>query len=58
MPAMTALRHGSLALPALHTTVRHGPEISLHSGIVADSIPEREWEETLHKAAGLLAAWA
>lgn len=26
------------------------------AGIVADSIPEREWEETLHKAAGLLAA--
>ena len=26
------------------------------AGIVADSIPEREWEETLHKAAGLLRA--
>lgn len=26
------------------------------AGIVADSEPEREWEETLHKAAGILAA--
>jgi anthranilate/para-aminobenzoate synthase component I len=26
------------------------------AGIVADSVPEREWEETLHKAAGMLAA--
>ena len=45
---------------AIRTAVRHGPEISFHvgSGIVADSIPEREWEETLHKAAGLLAAWS
>jgi para-aminobenzoate synthetase component 1 len=25
-------------------------------GIVADSIPEREYEETLHKAAGMLRA--
>ena len=26
-------------------------------GIVADSVPSREYEETLHKAAGLLRAW-
>jgi anthranilate/para-aminobenzoate synthase component I len=26
------------------------------AGIVADSIPEREWQETLDKAAGLLQA--
>jgi para-aminobenzoate synthetase component 1 len=26
------------------------------AGIVADSVPEQEWEETLHKAAGILAA--
>jgi para-aminobenzoate synthetase component I len=26
------------------------------AGIVADSIPEMEWQETLHKAAGILAA--
>ena len=26
------------------------------AGIVADSVPEQEWEETRHKAAGLLAA--
>jgi anthranilate/para-aminobenzoate synthase component I len=26
------------------------------AGIVADSIPEKEWEETLHKAAGILQA--
>ena len=26
------------------------------AGIVADSVPEEEWDETLHKAAGLLAA--
>ena len=28
------------------------------AGIVADSVPEEEWDETLHKAAGLLAAAA
>jgi para-aminobenzoate synthetase component I len=26
------------------------------AGIVADSIPQQEWEETLHKAAGILQA--
>lgn len=54
MPAMTALRHGSLALPALHTAVRHGPEISLHSGIGADRVAERALKKTLHKASGLI----
>ncbi|MBP7949053.1 MAG: aminodeoxychorismate synthase component I [Verrucomicrobiales bacterium] len=33
-----------------HATFRVG------AGIVADSDPQREWEETLHKAAGLLSA--
>jgi anthranilate/para-aminobenzoate synthase component I len=44
---------------AIRTAVRCGPEVTFHtgSGIVADSIPEREWEETLHKASGLLNAW-
>lgn len=44
---------------AIRTAVRRGAEVSFHagSGIVADSIPEREWEETLHKASGLLRAW-
>lgn len=45
---------------AIRTAVKHGCQISFHagSGIVADSIPEREWEETLHKASGLLSAWS
>lgn len=44
---------------AIRTAVREGRGISFHtgSGIVADSVPELEWEETLHKASGLLAAW-
>lgn len=44
---------------AIRTAVRRGAEVSFHtgSGIVADSVPEREWEETLHKASGLLRAW-
>jgi para-aminobenzoate synthetase component I len=44
---------------AIRTAVKCGDEITFHagSGIVADSIPEREWEETLHKASGLLRAW-
>ncbi len=44
---------------AIRTAIRRGTEVSFHagSGIVADSIPEREWEETLHKASGLLRAW-
>ncbi len=45
---------------AIRTAVKHQDHISFHvgSGIVADSIPEREWEETLHKASGLLKAWS
>lgn len=45
---------------AIRTAVQNQNKISFHvgSGIVADSIPEREWEETLHKASGLLKAWA
>ncbi len=44
---------------AIRTAIRRGTEVTFHagSGIVADSIPEREWEETLHKASGLLRAW-
>lgn len=43
----------------IRTAVQQGGEISFHagSGIVADSIPDREWEETLHKASGILSAW-
>ncbi|WP_346333143.1 anthranilate synthase component I family protein [Prosthecobacter sp. SYSU 5D2] len=43
---------------AIRTAVQQGDAITFHagSGIVADSIPEREWEETLHKASGILAA--
>lgn len=45
---------------AIRTAVQRGDEISFHagSGIVADSIPDREWEETLHKASGILRAWS
>ncbi len=45
---------------AIRTAVQKDDEISFHagSGIVADSIPEREWEETLHKASGILSAWS
>jgi anthranilate/para-aminobenzoate synthase component I len=45
---------------AIRTAVQRGKEISFHagSGIVADSIPDREWEETLHKASGILRAWS
>lgn len=45
---------------AIRTAVQKGGEIAFHtgSGIVADSVPEREYEETLHKAAGILAAAA
>lgn len=44
---------------AIRTAVQEGDEISFHagSGIVADSIPAKEWEETLHKASGLLKAF-
>ncbi len=42
----------------IRTAVRRGDEITLHAGagIVADSVPALEHEETLHKAAGLLRA--
>jgi para-aminobenzoate synthetase component 1 len=45
---------------AIRTAVQKGDEITFHtgSGIVADSVPEKEHEETLHKAAGILAAAA
>jgi para-aminobenzoate synthetase component 1 len=44
---------------AIRTAVQQGDAITFHagSGIVADSIPEREWEETLHKASGILKAF-
>jgi len=47
--------HFSIAIRTV--TVEHG-EASFHTGagIVADSVPEQEWEETLHKAAGILEA--
>ncbi|MGI9241444.1 MAG: anthranilate synthase component I family protein [Verrucomicrobiales bacterium] len=43
---------------AIRTAVAERDEISFHvgAGIVADSVPEKEYEETLHKAAGLLEA--
>jgi para-aminobenzoate synthetase component 1 len=43
---------------AIRTAVQRDDEISFHvgAGIVADSVPEKEHEETLHKAAGILAA--
>jgi anthranilate/para-aminobenzoate synthase component I len=43
---------------AIRTAIQSGAEISFHAGagIVADSVPEKEWEEILHKAAGLFAA--
>ena len=43
---------------AIRTAVQKGAQISFHvgAGIVADSVPEREHEETLHKAGGLLLA--
>lgn len=45
---------------AIRTAVQKGDSISFHvgSGIVADSVPEKEWQETLHKASGILAAWS
>lgn len=43
---------------AIRTAVVERGVIHFHSGagIVADSVPEREYEETLHKAGGILAA--
>ena len=43
---------------AIRTAVVEGETLSLHTGagIVADSDPDAEYEETLHKAAGVFAA--
>ncbi|WP_395741816.1 aminodeoxychorismate synthase component I [Prosthecobacter sp.] len=43
---------------AIRTAVQKENQITFHvgSGIVADSVPQHEYEETLHKAAGILAA--
>jgi len=43
---------------AIRTAIAQGDELSFHvgAGIVADSVPEKEYQETLHKAAGLLEA--
>jgi anthranilate/para-aminobenzoate synthase component I len=43
---------------AIRTLVAGADRLHFHvgAGIVADSIPEKEWEETLHKAAGILRA--
>lgn len=43
---------------AIRTVIRDGSKIHFHvgSGIVADSLPEAEYEETLAKAAGILQA--
>ncbi len=42
----------------IRTLVAEDDRLHFHvgAGIVADSIPEKEWEETLHKAAGILQA--
>ncbi len=44
---------------AIRTAIREGKNLHFHvgAGIVADSIPEMEWEETLHKASGILQAF-
>lgn len=43
---------------AIRTAVIENETVHFHvgAGIVADSNPEKEWEETLHKAAGILQA--
>ncbi|MBP6603381.1 MAG: aminodeoxychorismate synthase component I [Verrucomicrobiales bacterium] len=43
---------------AIRTLVEENGELHFHvgAGIVADSVPETEWEETLHKASGMLQA--
>lgn len=45
---------------AIRTAVREGDRLHFHAGagIVADSDPVKEWEETLHKASGLLQAFS
>ncbi len=42
----------------IRSLVRDGPRFTCHTGagIVADSVPEQEYEETLHKVAGIRAA--
>ncbi|MDF1850074.1 MAG: anthranilate synthase component I family protein [Verrucomicrobiales bacterium] len=44
---------------AIRTAIREDDTLHFHvgAGIVADSVPEMEWEETLHKASGLLQAF-
>ncbi len=43
---------------AIRTAIRERDTLHFHTGagIVADSDPEKEWEETLHKASGILRA--
>lgn len=43
---------------AIRTAIAEREELHFHvgAGIVADSIPEMEWEETLHKAGGIFRA--
>ena len=43
---------------AIRTLIAEAGQLHFHvgAGIVADSIPGKEWEETLHKAAGILQA--
>jgi len=43
---------------AIRTAVKEQDQLHFHvgAGIVADSVPESEWEETLHKAAGIFQA--
>ncbi len=43
---------------AIRTLVAESGCLHFHvgAGIVADSVPEKEWEETLHKASGILGA--
>ena len=49
---------GSQFSIAIRTAWRTGDQVEFHtgSGIVADSDPDFEWEETRHKASGMLAA--
>ena len=43
---------------AIRTLIAEAGQLHFHvgAGIVADSVPGKEWEETLHKAAGILQA--